>query len=246
MTPVANLNRRDTKFVFHERILSDLLTDLKPHYSILEIGSRRLFKYQNRYFDTTDLLLYLQHHNGARPRFKVRFRKYETGEQYFEIKERNNKGRTVKNRMLVDLESNVFSTNNDILAPLITEPMREMLLQTTFEADQFLRSIFIDYSRLTLVDHQLQERITIDNGIISRANGDWNGYPGVAVAEVKQKRYNPRSAFIKAMGERSVLPTRFSKYCVGIHHHFTVKYNRFKPRLLRMDRIMSTTEKELT
>lgn len=245
LSPVANLNRRDTKFIFHERILSDLLTELIPHYSILEIDSQRLFEYQNRYFDTTDLLLYLQHHNGVLPRFKVRFRKYETGDQYFEIKEKNNLGRTVKKRMPVDPQSDIFAADQDKLAPLITGPMREMLLQTTFEADQFLRSIFLTYSRLTLVDRQFQERITIDSGITSRANGHCIGYPGLAIAEVKQKRYNPKSTVIRAMGKRSILPTRFSKYCIGIHHHFTVKSNRFKPRLLRLNRIISTAEKEL-
>ena len=247
LSPVANLNRRDTKFIFNEQILSDLLTELIPHYSILEIDSHRLFEYQNRYFDTTDFLLYMQHHNGVRPRFKVRFRKYETGTQFFEIKEKNNQGRTIKRRILADPESDTFAADQNALVSFITDPMRELLVtESTIEADQFLRSVFLNYSRLTLVDRQFQERITIDSNVISRANGNWKGFPGLAIAEVKQQRFNPKSTVIRAMGKRSIISTRFSKYCIGIHHHFTVKYNRFKPRLLRMDRIMSTAEKELT
>jgi len=244
LSPVANLNRRDTKFIFHEQILSDLLAELIPHYSILEIDSQRLFQYQNRYFDTTDFLLYMQHHNGFRPRFKVRFRKYETGTQFFEIKEKNNQGRTIKKRILADPGSDMFADEQDTLMTFITDPMGELLVKnSSLEADQFLRSIFLNYSRLTLVDRKFQERITIDSNVTSRANGNWKGFPGLAIAEVKQKRFNPKSTVIRAMGKRSILSTRFSKYCIGIHHHFTVKYNRFKPRLLRMDRIMSTPEK---
>ena len=93
---VQLLNRKDTKFVFSQNKLLQLLDRLKPFYRILEIEGKRIFVYDNTYFDTDEFFFYTQHHNECRKRFKVRYRKYcETNEQYFEIKVKDNKNRTI-------------------------------------------------------------------------------------------------------------------------------------------------------
>ena len=92
-------NRKDTKYIFHENKLNKLLSDASQDYKILEINNNRQFFYESIYFDSDDFLLYNQHHNEKRSRYKIRFREYKTtGEVYFEIKEKNNKNTTVKKR----------------------------------------------------------------------------------------------------------------------------------------------------
>ena len=73
---VQLLNRKDTKFVFTQNSLAQLLDKLKSFYRILEIDGVRTFKYDNTYFDTEEFQFYIQHHNESRRRFKVRYRKY--------------------------------------------------------------------------------------------------------------------------------------------------------------------------
>ena len=100
---VSLLDRKDTKFVFNQIDLPHILEKLKPFYRILEINNDRVYTYDTTYFDTDDFRFYVQHHNGSRNRFKVRFRKYSSNKKsFFEIKIKNNKDRTIKKRLKID------------------------------------------------------------------------------------------------------------------------------------------------
>jgi hypothetical protein len=99
MDRVKLQNRTDTKFVFNVDLLPTILSELVPYYSILEIKEKRINSYQTLYYDTKDFLSYLRHHNGKANRIKVRFRKYIESELvYLEVKNKNNKSRTIKTR----------------------------------------------------------------------------------------------------------------------------------------------------
>ena len=103
MDLVKLLNRKDTKFVFHNSKIDHLLEKLSSTYKLLQINDMNTFTYHNTYFDTEDNLFYNQHHNEKRNRFKVRFRQYSgTDDCYFEIKTKNNKNRTIKKRLKVE------------------------------------------------------------------------------------------------------------------------------------------------
>ena len=100
---VRLLDRQDTKFVFNQIHLPHILEKIKPFYRILEINNDRVYTYDTTYFDTDDFRFYVQHHNGSRNRFKVRFRRYSSDKKsFFEIKIKNNKNRTIKKRLNVD------------------------------------------------------------------------------------------------------------------------------------------------
>lgn len=100
LNQVKLLNRKDTKYIFHENNLPNLLNKLSSSFKILEINNKRKFFYESIYFDTDDFMFYNQHHNEKRSRFKVRFRKYDaTNNVFFEIKKKNNKNRTIKKRI---------------------------------------------------------------------------------------------------------------------------------------------------
>ncbi|MEE9167092.1 MAG: polyphosphate polymerase domain-containing protein [Candidatus Neomarinimicrobiota bacterium] len=225
------LNRKDTKFVFNQTQLQSVLEKLKPDFRVLEIDGNRIIGYENVYFDTDNFLFYRQHHNGIRTRYKVRLRRYLVPDVcYFEIKMKNNKDRTIKRRIEVPGMSDSF-----------TEPAREMISDLTAVSPTKLSpKLKAKFSRITLVDTDFRDRVTIDLDL-SVANGSARKhFKNLVISEVKQSRYRPRSKFIREMRERSVAEMRISKYCAGILATYDgVKYNRYKPKLLRIDKLMS-------
>jgi hypothetical protein len=59
-------------------------------------------------------------------------------------------------------------------------------------------------------------------------------------AEIKQKKYNPKSDFIQILRNHKIPEMRFSKYCMGmLHVNKKIKYNRFKPKLLQINKILT-------
>lgn len=225
------LERKDTKFIFHERSLQGLLEKLKSGFRILEINGRRVIEYENQYFDTADFLFYLDHHNGTRTRYKVRYRKYSEPEAtYFEIKYKNNKERTRKRRIKVPTIGRSFSGKEQELITEITGISPELLSP----------KLTIHFSRFTLVNSSMTDRVTVDFNISVTNGGPSKHFNNLVIAEIKQPRYSARSEFIQAMRQFSINEMRISKYCMGILHTYKgVKYNRFKPKLLRLNKIMS-------
>lgn len=84
------------------------------------------------------------------------------------------------------------------------------------------------------------ERVTIDSGIHfhNRATGIDADISRLLVIEVKHEVGAPMSAIERALHEMHILPRRMSKYCIGTAlTDPSVKYNRFKPKLLYIDRL---------
>ncbi|MBK7182175.1 MAG: VTC domain-containing protein [Bacteroidetes bacterium] len=100
MDSVKLMDRTDTKFLFPVNSLHAILNEIKDQYRILEVNGNRISQYESLYFDTPDFDLFHQHRRGKLNRYKVRFRRYVESElNFFEIKFKNNKGRTIKDRV---------------------------------------------------------------------------------------------------------------------------------------------------
>ena len=228
---VQLLNRKDTKFVFSQSKLLQLLDRLKPFYRILEIEGKRIFVYDNTYFDTDEFFFYTQHHNECRKRFKVRYRKYcETNEQYFEIKVKDNKNRTIKNRFR--------SSNRN--GDFVEEEKRLISEKTGLLPQHLIPKLDIQFSRITLADNSFNERLTIDTNLSVKNGISSKIFDQLAVSEIKQKKYDPKSDFIQILRDLKIPEMRFSKYCMGmLHVHKDIKHNRFKPKLLRINKILT-------
>ena len=228
---VQLLNRKDTKFVFSQNKLLQLLDRLKPFYRILEIEGKRTFIYDNTYFDTDEFFFYTQHHNECRKRFKVRHRKYcETNDQYFEIKIKDNKNRTIKKRLKINDGNGHFG-----------EEEKRLISETIGLSPQHLNpKLNMQFSRITLADKSFSERLTIDTNL-SVLNGTGSKmFDQLVISEIKQKKYNPKSNFIRILRNLKIPEMRFSKYCMGmLHVNRGIKYNRFKPKLLRINKILT-------
>jgi hypothetical protein len=226
----ALMDRVDTKFVMPALSVPEIVESLAGRYRVLEVESRRLSRYNTRYFDTADLRLYHAHHSGRARRCKVRVRTYvESEARFLEVKLRTNKGRTTKERV---------SLAHDLLDPVERLAREEALsLAGGVSARELRESLVVDYTRLTLVRNDSPERITLDLMLRFSRGGETREYPGAAIAEVKQARRVP-SPFLDAVRERGMRQGSLSKYCLGIAAlERNARTNNFRSALRRLESI---------
>jgi len=230
MHNVALLRRIDTKYVLSEAQLYQALTRISADYDVLEITGRRLHRYQTLYFDTPDFALYRQHHNGRRSRYKVRSRSYmDSGLAFMEVKNKTNKGVTIKNRMQTP----------EIVTQIDTEVNEFLHAHYPQETTALEPQLWNSFSRITLVSKHNVERLTLDVGLGFQADGVHGTLPGVAIAEVKQEAFSLHSEFVGQMRRLGVRSISFSKYCTGISLLYDqVKRNNFKPQRLYINKLI--------
>lgn len=181
MDNVSLMNRTDTKFFFHSGLLPLLFNSIENDYRILTISDVRLNTYNTLYFDTPDYFLYNEHHRGKAQRLKVRYRKYcNTEKIFFEIKHKNNKGRTNKER----IETENFNQS------ISGKCKRFLECQTKLHADELKPSLGVTFQRMTLVNKFLPERIIIDTDLRFHLNGEHEGINlnRLVIVELKQDR----------------------------------------------------------
>jgi hypothetical protein len=228
MDEVKLMNRVDTKYMLHIDQLPEILNDLQPEFRVLEINQVRLSRYETLYFDTEDHNLYLDHHNGRMNRFKIRKRRYmESGISFFEIKTKNNKGRTQKERIRQKESPESISGKSAAFLKEVTSLLPEMIKP----------ALWIKFSRITLVNKQLTARLTIDVGLHFWLDKKQKTYPELVIAELKQD-FTAKSPFNDIMHKYHILDTSISKYCLGIISlNENIKHNNFKPKLLRLKKL---------
>ena len=228
MDGVALMNRVDCKYVLGEKTLPRLLSRICQDYRILEIDGIREFPYESLYFDTPDRSSYLDHHNGKTNRRKYRIREYcHSGQCYLEVKTKH-KERTKKRRMLID-------GVNERLAP----EHEEFISQAAGTLPDLRSEIWTCFSRFTLVSRSRPERVTFDRQLSFRSGNKQAELPGLVIAEVKQESDHRTSPVREQLRDLRVRPLRVSKYCLGCMLLAPgVKYNRFKSKLLAIQKIV--------
>lgn len=228
MDQVQLLNRIDTKYILKEVQLNSLLSQLAGDYFVLSIDGELLHPYETLYFDTPTYDLYLMHHNGHKNRYKLRFRKYlNSGISFFEVKIKTNKRRTIKRRVSV----NGFAEN-------LTLKQKEFVHECTNDnLNNYLPSLRVKFTRVTLVSLKAGERLTIDTNLRYENENEEKNIDDIAIVEVKQEKY-ALSSFRKLMQEKRLHEFYLSKYCLGITClHEDLKKNRFKRKLLALNKL---------
>ena len=229
MDNVKLMNRMDTKHIFHTDKLSGILDKASELYRVLSIDENRIFGYNSLYFDTPQLRSYFDHHNGIRPRFKVRFREYEdTGGIYLEVKRKIANERTRKSRIKIDKIEHELS-----------EQSRSYIEQhSPLAASELLPSLWTIFRRITLVGKENPERITIDIDLLFRFNENEKVLPSLTVCEVKRDQSRGSTDFMKILKEERIYPMSNSKYCLGtILLKSPIKYNRFKSNMRKINKL---------
>lgn len=228
MDSVKLMDRIDTKFVFNSSELITILNQLPTNYKILEVKGNKVSKYESLYFDTPNFDLYHKHQTGKLNRFKIRFRKYvESNLNFFEVKFKNNKGRTIKTRV-----------KQEQIGEVIQNQAQELLNEkTSYISSDLEPKIWVNYSRITLVNKNSPERVTIDLNLHFVKDEQVKYIDNLVVAEVKQDKLGT-SPFIKIMKRSHIRRGSISKYCFGIITFFEkIKHNNFKPKLIPIKKI---------
>lgn len=231
MDGVKLMDRVDVKYVVPLKLLPQILSEAKNEYKLLEVNNERLCLYETLYYDTPSFDLYHNHHNGRGDRYKIRFRNYaESNVSYFEIKHKNNKGRTLKTRIK---QPNQFEmTISGDKADFLKE-------KTPLTAAHFEGNLWVYYRRMTLVNKIMAERVTIDINLSFKHFEKKASYYKVAIIEVKQKRQGT-SSIVTILKNHGLRPGSISKYCLGVlSTQNDVKINRFKRKFLYLKKIVS-------
>ena len=222
MDSVKLLNRTDTKYVLNATEFLELLPLLLEYYRILEIEDQRASKYKTTYYDSPDFEFYHLHQRGKKNRYKVRKRQYvDTKLSFLEIKNKNNKGRTIKHRK-------VIPTLEDTLHDQEKKYIKDISgLSTMLES-----KLTNEFQRVTLVHKELPERLTFDMNLTFLKEGKKHVLETIVIAELKQEKLNRGSTFARLVKKKLIRPKRISKYCLGVAMlEENVKKNAIKEKL---------------
>lgn len=231
MQSIRLMNRMDTKFVTTRRKLTELLKMAQKDYRIQEINGERNMEYDTTYFDTTQFDMYYDHQYGHTNRQKIRFRTYVSSDlQFMEVKTKNNHGRTKKKRIEVG--------NMDLTDPTKRQFLAEHL---RYDVDMLVPALHNHFSRITLVNRDKTERLTIDSDLLFQnlVTGQERQMGQLVVIELKRDGlcYSP---VLEMLLELHIHPHGFSKYCMGsAMTNSNLKINRFKPNLIDINKLMA-------
>ena len=228
MNGVSLMKRVDTKFILAESQLLKVLAKIQKDYKVLEIDNERLMQYSTLYFDTQNKKCFKEHHNGKLNRYKIRMRKYLVSDICFlEVKKKNNLGVTNKTRRQIkDFETILSSDSKEFI---YNSQINDLLLEP---------ALYNNFNRITLVNKNYPERVTIDTNLSFKSADKEKIFDNLVVIEIKQEGKRLNTVMNKALKLMSILPTNFSKYCLGITNTFdNIKSNRFKEINLKINKL---------
>lgn len=206
--------RRDTKYIIHNNDWLEIIGVLENDYSVVMHQGNLSQTYSTVYYDTTNLKFYLQHHNGYGNRVKMRTRTYSDGNSFFEVKQKTNKGLTVKERFE----------------------------QPTEHVNGLIPQLEVVYDRVTMYDMNFEEKLTFDFNLKFRNDKFQIGFASIVIAESKKMK-GSNSVFVNTTKSKKINSSSFSKYCVGIASlHPLVKQNNFKTLLQKINKLNNKYE----
>ena len=232
MKSVKLMNRTDTKFVTNTSKLYQLLKMAQQDYYVQVIDEERNLDYDTTYFDTTAFDMYNMHQSGHLNRQKIRFRTYCINHlQFMEVKTKNNHGRTKKKR----IEVSDMDLNDEEKRQFLHKHLR-------YDVEKLQPVLSNHFSRVTLVNKGMTERLTIDTGLNFHnvLNGSDKDMGQLVVIELKRDGlvYSP---VLQMLRQLRIQPHGFSKYCMGSaltgQDHLPV--NRFKCKLIEINKLVN-------
>lgn len=233
MRSVKLMNRIDTKYVLsYDEVLKLIEAAADNNYYVQVIDGVRACRYETLYYDTTEREMFILHHNRKLCRQKLRTRTYvESGTTFFEIKSKSNRGRTKKCRTEIDPSAfSSFATS---------EPARRLLDENShYTAESVTPALATRFTRITLVNPTLSERITID---LELSYEDIRSHTTasicrMAIVEIKSDG-NIESLTKRLLRNMRITPLKVSKYCLGTTLTVAgIKHNRFKEKIRTIEK----------
>ena len=232
MSGIKLMNRTDTKFVATLEQLNAFLLAVNGKYYIQEINGKRIAGYHTTYYDTADYHMYSIHHAGRKVREKIRVRTYmESDDTFFEIKNKNNHGRTKKKRISISGHDAV-PLEHERIVPFMAK-------HAWYTIDRISPVIENWFNRITLVNFGKTERLTIDFNLRFHHLKSDGRHELLHVAVIELKRDgNVPSPALGILREIRIKPSGFSKYCIGSAlTNGKLKRNNFKERLTMINKM---------
>jgi len=234
MDSIKLMNRVDSKYVTTEERLAEILEKAsQAGYRVLVTEGERMSPYNTLYYDTPDLQMYIAHQNGILFRKKVRTRTYvNSSTSFLEIKRKNNRGRTKKKRIGIPIE--VFENFGTL-----PEAADFLLDKSGYSAEQLEPRLYTRFTRITLVNPGMTERLTIDTRLTFHnvKYGTDSGLADGVVIELKQDGRIP-SPMRGILLDLRVKPLRVSKYCIGTAlTDPEVKNSRFRIKIRKIEKL---------
>lgn len=223
MDAVKLMDRTDTKFCATREQVQQLFDLIQNEYYILTITGENKLAYATTYYDTPEAEMYIDHARGKMNRYKVRRRTYLASNIHFlEVKFKNNKGRTIKERIAthalfenLNAAEIAFLENHIPFDPEVLKPG--------------LKNLF---TRITLVNKNFSERCTIDIDLKFGTDDETASVNDLVIIELKSGGRNTQSPLLNAIRDIRLRPTGFSKYCMGrTLVDNSLKSNSIKPKI---------------
>lgn len=234
MDGIRLMNRIDTKYLTSFSRLEALLDEALDYgYMVFEQNGVRIQDYDSVYFDTPALTTYTEHRRGKLVRQKIRTRRYSSsGVCFLEIKNKNNHSRTKKKRVELALGVYPYYAQDTGAAGWLGQ-------RCMYGADSLGASLGTAFKRITLVNRERTERLTIDMDVRFRnfRTGVEAGMGSAVIIELKQDG-RTSSLMGGILLRHRILPCRISKYCVGITATTPgIRAGRFKEKVRLIDKI---------
>ena len=222
------LNRIDRKYLLDKTEFLQLSERVAlMGYNILTISNSIIQKYETIYYDTSNLQLYLDHHNKRLNRVKIRIRNYHTtGDTFLEIKKRVNKGGETRKKRIA-IEGN--SLNGDQERSFIQK-------YSKISASQLQPVAKTNFERVTLTSEEYMERVTIDFNLTITFKEQSYNLQNIIIVEVKRAKNSGNNGISDYLKEKQIHPVTLSKYCLAVAAlNPTIKHNAFKPLLRKLN-----------
>jgi len=230
MSEIRLMNRTDTKFVTNKEKLVELLRLAQGKYYAQVIEGQKISNYMTTYWDTQRHDFYLEHHNGKRPRQKVRVRTYlDSDITYLEVKTKNNHGRTKKKRVEVPSQEITGENGNE-------EFLQKLVHRGMGDIHPTVRNLF---HRITLVNYGKTERLTIDFDVqFENMETQREANVGPLVIIELKRDGNVFSPVLDILRQLRIKPSGFSKYCIGsVMTNKALKHNMFNQRMVTLSKL---------
>lgn len=233
MGSVKLMNRLDTKYVLTEEEAMTLLNSAAAQgYRIQIIGDIHAARYSTLYYDTFEREMYINHHNRVLTRQKIRTRHYaDTNDTFLEVKNKSNRGRTIKQRIHIPQSSYA-----DILN--CGESIKFLAQHTKYLLEALTPALATYFTRITIVNPNLNERVTLDLNLKYEdlRSGRHADIAGMAILEIKHER-GCSSAIKDILRTMRINPLKVSKYCLGTALTVNgIKANRMKKKLRTIEK----------
>ena len=226
MDTVKLMDRTDMKFILPLDLLDRVMDELKDNYRILTIDGNRIFSYRTEYFDTPEMVMFLDHHNGKLNRFKVRHREYlESRLSFLEVKFKSSTGRVIKQRV------EDKKTDEHLFSGFVGR-------HTPYNPEKLKSAVISRFNRFTLTDLSMQERVTVDFNVSFSGSHRNIALNGLVIIELKQEHINKDSHICHVLKKYTIRPSSISKYCIGISLLYeNPKTNNFRSIIRQINKI---------